>query len=395
MNLRPVLAVSIWEFRRFCKVKDLLMTLAFWVAGGLVYVGVMAIVARSTEEDLARIVVLNPDVLAFDASDVVAIEAANERDEVTLRRLVEDGDLDGVLILHAVDRAVLIVPGDRLWQEQLQSILDAAVRDARLRDSDLAADDLERLTAPFDLELALSGGQTAAGNKWTKIFGFVFIGLMMFGVLLGNSYLFVGITGEKQHRVTEQVVAAISPQTWIDGKIIGLSLMVFVMLANLCVCGLVTNLMLGVLGRGVDLSSLSVDPMLIGQLGIVALLGFFFWFTFFAAIAATIDDPNTSSRSSLLFIPLLPLALSFFAFINPDTTLIRVLAILPPTAPTVLPARLILTDVAAWETVVAVILLVASIWMLRRAAGKIFALGILMHGTEPRWRDMWRWLRSV
>ncbi len=135
--------------------------------------------------------------------------------------------------------------------------------------------------------------------------------------------------------------------------------------------------------------------MLIGQLVIVTLLGFFFWFTFFAAIAATIDDPNTSSRSSLLFIPMLPLALSFFAFINPDTTLIRVLAILPPTAPTVLPARLILTDVAAWETGVAVILLVASIWMLRRAAGKIFALGILMHGTEPRWRDMWRWLRSV
>lgn len=158
MNLRAVLAVSIWEFRRFCKVKDLLMTLAFWVVGGLVYVVVMAIVARSTEADLARIVVLNPDVLAFDASDVVAIEAANERDEVTLRRLVDDGDLDGVLILHAVDRAVLIVPGDRLWQGQLQSILDAAVRDARLRDSDLAADDLERLTAPFDLELALSGG---------------------------------------------------------------------------------------------------------------------------------------------------------------------------------------------------------------------------------------------
>ncbi len=39
MNWHQLLAVSIWEFRRFCKLKDILITLVFWVVAGLAYMG--------------------------------------------------------------------------------------------------------------------------------------------------------------------------------------------------------------------------------------------------------------------------------------------------------------------------------------------------------------------
>ena len=395
MNWHQLLAVSIWEFRRFCKLKDILITLVFWVVAGLAYTGVTAIVAWNTTKDLPRIAVLGGNLLTIDASTIVTMEPADDRNEATLRALVDDGDLDGVLILHAADRGSLYVSGDRLWQDQLQAALDDAARDARMADANIDPAELERITAPFEMDRVLARGQTGESGTWAKATGGVFLGLMVLGILIGNSYLFIGITGEKQNRVTEQIIAAVPPQTWIDGKILGLSLMVFVMMVNTCVGGLVANLVLTAFGAGVDLSSIPVHPVLVVQLMVMGLLGFFFWFVFFAAVAATIDDPNTSSRSGFIMLPLIPMAVAGFTFINADTTLMRVLSILPPTAPAVLSARLILTDVAAWEFFVATALLVGSVLLMRRAAGKIFAMGILMHGTEPSWRDIVRWMRQA
>ena len=92
--------------------------------------------------------------------------------------------------------------------------------------------------------------------------------------------------------------------------------------------------------------------------------------------------------------PLLPLGLAFAVMRDPDSPFALVLGLLPPTAPTVMPVRLLLTEVAAWEVLAAVAGLVAGIWLLRRTAGRVFRLGMLMYGKEPTWREIWRWARE-
>ena len=52
-------------------------------------------------------------------------------------------------------------------------------------------------------------------------------------------------------------------------------------------------------------------------------------------------------------------------------------------SPTVLSARMVLSQVGILEFVVASICLIAAIWLLRKAAEKIFELGILIYGKEP------------
>jgi hypothetical protein len=48
----------------------------------------------------------------------------------------------------------------------------------------------------------------------------------------------------------------------------------------------------------------------------MALLVFLLWFSFFAAVAATINDPQTSARGAFRLLPSLPLSFAFAALKN-------------------------------------------------------------------------------
>jgi ABC-2 type transport system permease protein len=149
-------------------------------------------------------------------------------------------------------------------------------------------------------------------------------------------------------------------------------------------------------GSGVTLPAFVADPRLLPLFALFATLGFFMWFTLYAAIAATVDDPNTSSRSMLLFAPFLPLGLGFAALArDADAWATRLLGMLPITSPAVMPLRACLAPVPAWEVVLAAGLLVATAWLLRRLAGRVFAVGILMYGKEPTWSEVRRWSKEA
>lgn len=89
-------------------------------------------------------------------------------------------------------------------------------------------------------------------------------------------------------------------------------------------------------------------------------------------------------------LPILPLALAFVLLKTPDALFMRLLGLFPLTSPTVLSGRLVLGEVAWWEFPLAIVLLLGAISLMRRAAGKIFSLGILMYGKEPSWGEIRR-----
>jgi ABC-2 type transport system permease protein len=107
-----------------------------------------------------------------------------------------------------------------------------------------------------------------------------------------------------------------------------------------------------------------------------------------------IDDPHTSTRGSWLMLPVMASGIAFLALNNPDSGLIRTLALLPPTAPSVMPARMLLTDVPVAEILLAIALLIGAVLVLRIAAARVFRLAMLMYGKEPTWAEVRRWVMS-
>ena len=73
-----------------------------------------------------------------------------------------------------------------------------------------------------------------------------------------------------------------------------------------------------------------------------------------------------------------------------ESAISQVLTVFPLTAPLVLPARSALVGVPLWEHVLALVLVLASIYALVRLGGRVYAQGLLHAGSRLRLRTAWR-----
>ena len=323
------------------------------------------------------------------------LEPHEPAEERKLREEVGLKELDGLLIIHSLDRVELIVLNEPVWLNELRSALSKARTRATLQAAAVTPQVLRDAERLIPLNVIYHEAARQASSRAEKILAGVFIGLTCLGVFLGMASFFTGITGEKQLRVTEQVVAAISPQQWVDGKLLGLTAAAFGTLLTYGAAMAVSFVILKVAGLDfpVPWAALRPDKLLCFML--LSVLGIFFWNCVFAAIAVTINDPNSSTRSSLMFLPLMFVGMGFPGLQRPDAPVMRVLALMPGTSSTVMTARLVLSDVASWEVIASILFLVLAILALRRIAGKIFTAGILLTGKELSWAEAWRALRRA
>ena len=392
-QLTRIAQVARWEFLRYFKIKDFALTF-FLIVGIMVGVEAFTQFASKPEVDEVTIGIVGEEHMPFEAGkNGRFLFRADGASEDQLRGELQDKKIDGILVFRSPDQADLIVRSQVGWREALGNLLTEWRRNNRLKETGVSALQLADLVSPFAMSLRYADESRAASASPTGVA--IMIGLMLMGLFVGMSYLFVGITGEKTQRVTEQIVAALPPQTWIDGKIVGLSFLVFVSIlvyAASFIAAAGANALL--FGEEFEVPQMIADPGLFVAVLLLALLGFFLWFTFFALIASTINDPNTSARSVFLFLPILTLGAAFAGIQNPDAVWMKVMGFFPPTAPTVMSVRMVLGEVAMWELPLTLALMTVTILLLRRAAGKVFSLGMLMYGKEPSFVEMVRWVRE-
>lgn len=390
MNQWPaVRRVTAWEFKRFLRPRELLTTVLVVAALGA---GVPLVIDFLTSRDAARVVtVAVPPGAGLE--NVGRFEFV-ELDDAAATAALSEGEVDGILEPASARTADLVVSREVGWTAELGEALSQAALESRLEASGVSPEQFAALVEPVDLRVAVEGTAPTSGSGPVA----AIVGIMLFAIFTGTGLLFTAITGEKSQRVTEQIISAISPQSWIDGKVLGTGLYVIV---NMLAIGLGIALAAVVpsLVRGDPLPSL---PAVATTPGVVlvtlafAVLGAALYFTLFAAVAATIDDPATSQRSGIIMLPGLFVGLGFLGLIG-DTgnVLFRILSYLPLTSPSAMPVRFLHGDAGIVEALVSLALLVVGVVLARYAAGRIFSLGILMTGKEPSWREMLHWLRRT
>jgi len=394
-QMKTTMEVAKWEFFRFFKIKDLVWTILFFlvISGGSLLIQHLFLKAGEKEVKLA---VKNPTGIQFQLPSESRIQLTKTEGKSieTLKTEVRDKKIDGLLIINSIDEAQLFVLKKPGWKENIEKVLNNTRMEAKLKIVKLSQEELINILTPFKLDIEYFTKSETRSTTTEMVFAGLLIVLMIMGVFIGNSYLFIGITGEKQLQITEQVISAVSPQVWIDGKILGISLVSIIKILWIGISIFISYSLKIFFRPSFHIPFELIHPMVLFQFIVLVILGFFFWLSFFAAIASTINDPNTSAKSGFMLFPVLPLIFAFLVLKDPDTVLLKILGILPLTSSTVLPARIALSEVAIWEFLVAVLLLCLSVWMMRKAAGKIFQVGMLMYGKEPKLSEMIKWVRK-
>src|SRR5690348_7626057 len=107
---RLVLSVAVWEFRRFYKLRDQILSVLLALLGGVFGFGVQYLVGRSAGE--VHVAVLHADRLppiTLPRNSRIRLEPHDAAEEAELRDAVGRRALDGLLVIDSPERAELLV----------------------------------------------------------------------------------------------------------------------------------------------------------------------------------------------------------------------------------------------------------------------------------------------
>ena len=219
---------------------------------------------------------------------------------------------------------------------------------------------------------------------------FFFMFMIYMGIIGIGQQMLSSVIEEKNSRIIEMLLSAVSPFELMAGKILGLGAI------GLTIVGLWTTVSYGsIVSQGI---SVDISGKLLFCFVVYYILGFLLFSSLLAAIGSIC---NTLKETQELMMPIilvmvLPMIAWFKLVQSPDGIFARVLSLVPPVSPLVMPLRISAgSNVGIVEILASVGLLAASVLLMMWLAGKIFRTGILMYGKRPSLREISRWLRAT
>jgi ABC-2 type transport system permease protein len=282
--------------------------------------------------------------------------------------------------------------------ESLRPALNRVLRDERFALAGVPDSLYSYLLARSDwTSIAVTGeGEEEIQDETVSfVMAFVLILIIYIMVIMYGSHTLTAVIEEKGSRMVEVLLASISPGKLMLGKVLGIGL------AGLTQFTIWAAAFFLLSRQGVSVGDFTLDvgfltPTILLSFILFFLLGFFLYATLYAGIGAMCNSVQDSQQfhTPLAMGLVLPMMLLSFILRSPDATASVVLSLIPLFSPVLMFMRVCVQTPPWWQIVTAWLLLMVSIWLAARAAGKLFRVGILMYGAAPTWGSLVRALRS-
>jgi len=304
------------------------------------------------------------------------------------RRQVRDGKLDALLV--GTPGSIQVVVKSSLGDD-LHSVLQLVAQRAALdrQVTALGGDPAEVATAVSAAAVtvtALEPPKKANGEQLA--IGILTSILIYMALVLNGQAVAQGVVEEKTSRVVEILLGAVRPWQLMIGKVVGLGTVGLVQVAAIAFSGLAAAVATGVL-RLHSLSTVGAIAWLI----VWFLLGYAAYSLAFAAVASLVSRQEEVAAATTPVLMLLVVGYVIGISIlpaDPGSPLVAALSMIPIFAPTLMPVRLALGVVPAWQAVVSLAGVVVLIPLLLWIAARIYRNAVLRSGARVRLRDAWR-----
>ena len=387
---------------------------------------ILFLVEQSTQSETERLRDRSIAVLDQDGRVLAAMKVGGDE---TYRLVAAGGGLDAAKqdVLDGRHYALLVLPpgiadGDaneapRLYVTETQSLLarqglrrhiSHAVREVRLAPYELPAQVRSILTSELDfnvVSLSDAGEEEAGSPGISAAVGFGLALFILFIVAVYGGLVMQVVMEEKSSRMAEVVLSSVRPFELLVGKVLSVAAAAATQFAIWTVILAVVGVAVSFSGQ-VDAELAELVPAALGDGGAPSLadirydvvlvvifmlpLGYFINCSLFAAVGALHENP-TEAQMSVTF-ALMPSILTMLMVqmlaVAPNSGLVAFGSFFPFSAPAVLPARMLLTDMPVWQTLLSMALCVVTtvgmIWL----AARIFRGSLLIYGKKPTLRDL-------
>lgn len=307
----------------------------------------------------------------------------------------------------------------------LESMLENRIKDLKMQRFNIDKQVLDSLKTNITVTtVKISEGGQEKSSDSRILFGVGMAGgiLMYMFIFIYGAQIMQGIIEEKTSKVVEVIVSSVKPFQLMMGKIVGLaSVGLLQFLIWIVLITTLSTVVLGYFGlqmpqqqmmeqmsqqmpQGGEMPSTEMMEFMkvwsqipfgymIFNFLFYFLGGYLLYGALFAAVGSAVDSPAEAQQ--FMFPITLPMLISYFglfAFIldDPHGTVSVWLSIIPFTSPIAMIGR-VAFGVPLWQLILSQVLLVAGFVFTAWVAGRIYRVGILMHGTKINYKVMAKW----
>lgn len=339
--------------------------------------------------------------------NMVTLESYDSADDAALVKGLDEGDIEGYLTFDTASGEgvppVMYHSNDGELDSDLQNYLQTALQQVNtqlIAEGKLTPEEVSAMFAPVMIETQQLGsgsgsgsaGQDESASPINYVIVYVLLILFFMSIMLTGNMIAAEVTSEKSSRIMEILITSASPLSQMFGKVLGVFL-VGMLQIGIIAASVAANLLLphnaGILTDfDLDLGQLNVGILIYGL--ILYVLGFFLYALMYAAVGSIVSRTEDLGQATMpvMMLGFVNYYIPTFSVSAPDTLLVKIASYVPFTSPLSMLLRIGIGDVAAWEIVVSLLILLFTIFLFGWLAAKIYRTGVLMYGKRPSIKEI-------